>query len=137
MNEPRTSYTEWSKSEREKQISYINAYIWNVERWYWWTYLQSSNGDTDIENRFGDTVGEGDGGTNGESSMKTYTFTICKTDSQWEFAIWHTELELGLCDNLEGWDRGSKGKGRMYAYGWFTLMHGRNQCNTVKQLSSN
>ena len=22
------------KSEREKQISYINAYIWNLERWY-------------------------------------------------------------------------------------------------------
>ena len=23
-----------SKSEREKQISYINTYIWNLERWY-------------------------------------------------------------------------------------------------------
>ena len=22
------------KSEREEQISYINAYIWNLERWY-------------------------------------------------------------------------------------------------------
>ena len=22
------------KSEREKQIWYINAYIWNLERWY-------------------------------------------------------------------------------------------------------
>ena len=22
------------KSEREKQISYINAYIWNLEKWY-------------------------------------------------------------------------------------------------------
>ena len=31
--------TKWSKSERE-QISYINAYVWNLERWwYWWTYL--------------------------------------------------------------------------------------------------
>ena len=25
---------ELSKSEREEQISYINAYIWNLERWY-------------------------------------------------------------------------------------------------------
>ena len=25
---------ELSKSEREKQISYINASIWNLERWY-------------------------------------------------------------------------------------------------------
>ena len=26
-------YTEWSKSERETPIQYINAYIWNLERW--------------------------------------------------------------------------------------------------------
>ena len=25
-------YTEWSKSERETQIQYMNAYIWNLER---------------------------------------------------------------------------------------------------------
>ena len=31
-------YTEWSKSAK-KQVSCINTYIWNVERWYWWTYL--------------------------------------------------------------------------------------------------
>ena len=23
-----------SKSEREKQIPYINAYMWNLEKWY-------------------------------------------------------------------------------------------------------
>ena len=26
-------YTEWSKSERKAPIQYINAYIWNLERW--------------------------------------------------------------------------------------------------------
>ena len=31
-DEPRAYYTERSKSERERQISYINAYIWNLER---------------------------------------------------------------------------------------------------------
>ena len=25
------------KSEREKQIPYANAYIWNLEKWYCWT----------------------------------------------------------------------------------------------------
>ena len=30
VDEPRTYYTEWSMSEREKQISYINMYIWNL-----------------------------------------------------------------------------------------------------------
>ena len=32
---------------------------------------------------------------------------------------------------------GSRGRGCMYTYGWFTLLYGRNQHNTVKQLSSN
>ena len=27
-------HTEGSKSEREKQISYINSYMWNLEKWY-------------------------------------------------------------------------------------------------------
>ena len=30
---PRAYYPELSKSERERQISYINACIWNLERW--------------------------------------------------------------------------------------------------------
>ena len=30
MEETRAYYTAWSKSEREKQILYINAYIWNL-----------------------------------------------------------------------------------------------------------
>ena len=53
VDEPRAYYTEWSKSERGKQISYINTYTWNLERWYWWTYLHGSNGDTDIEETYG------------------------------------------------------------------------------------
>ena len=38
-----------------------------------------------------------------ESNMETY-ITIGKIDSQWEFAVWLREFELGLCNNLEGWD---------------------------------
>ena len=30
----RDCHTEWSKSEREKQISYYIAYTWNLEKWY-------------------------------------------------------------------------------------------------------
>ena len=30
--EPRTCYTEWSQSEREKQILYINTYTRNLEK---------------------------------------------------------------------------------------------------------
>ena len=30
--------------------------------------------------------------------------TVCKTDSQWEPAVWLRKLKQGLCINLEGWD---------------------------------
>ena len=32
--ESRDCHTEFSRSEREKQILYINAYMWNLENWY-------------------------------------------------------------------------------------------------------
>jgi len=47
---------------------------------------------------------------------------VCKTDSQWEAAIWCRELILVLCANLEGWD-GVGGKLRRegaYVYLWLT-----------------
>ena len=34
VDEPRVCHREWSKSEREKQILYVNAYMWNLEKWY-------------------------------------------------------------------------------------------------------
>ena len=57
----------------------------------------------------------------GKSNLETY-ITICKIDSQLEFAIWLRKLNKGLCINLEGWDRGrweggSKGREYMYTYG--------------------
>ena len=39
----------------------------------------------------------------GKGNMETY-ITICKIDSQWEFAVWLRKLKLGLCINLKGWD---------------------------------
>ena len=40
----------------------------------------------------------------GKSNMET-CITICKTDSQWGFAVHLTEFKQGFCINLEGWDR--------------------------------
>ena len=34
MDGPIDCHIEWSKSETEKQISYINAYMWNLEKWH-------------------------------------------------------------------------------------------------------
>ena len=54
---------------------------------------------------------EGEGDIYGESNMETY-FTICKIDSQWEFAVWLREHKQGLCKILEGWD--GEGGGREF-----------------------
>ena len=45
----------------------------------------------------------------GESNMETY-ITICKRDSQQEFAVWLRKLEQELCINLKGWDGEGYGK---------------------------
>ena len=54
----------------------------------------------------------------GKSNMESYT-TICKIDSQQEFAVWLRKLKQGLCINLEGWVGREFQKGGhicMYAY---------------------
>ena len=48
-----------SKLERQKQVLYMNAYMWNLEKWYRWTYLKSRNRDTDVENKYMDIKGAG------------------------------------------------------------------------------
>ena len=48
-------------------------------------------------------MGRGEGEMYGKSNMETY-ITICKIDSQQEFAVWLRKLKQGLCINLEGWD---------------------------------
>ena len=32
VDELKTYYTEWSESEREREILYSNAYMWNLEK---------------------------------------------------------------------------------------------------------
>ena len=54
----RVCHPEWSKSEREKQILHINAYMWNLEKWYRWTYLQGRGRNTGAENGHVNTEGE-------------------------------------------------------------------------------
>ena len=76
------AHTEWSKSEREKQISYINTYIWNLENWHKSSYLQSKNRDTGVKNKYMDTKGEGGlGGMNWKVGINVYTLTVYKIDN--------------------------------------------------------
>ena len=50
----------------------------------------------------GDGERGGEGEMYGENNMETY-ITICKTDSQWEFAVCLRKIKQGLCINLEEW----------------------------------
>ena len=72
--------------------------------------MQVSNGETDIENRPVDTgrggrrAGRGEEEERemyGESNMETY-ITICKIDSQREFAVWLRKLKQGGSFKMEG-----------------------------------
>ena len=44
-----------------------------------------------------------------KSNMETY-ITVCKLDSQQEFAVWLRKLKQGLCINLEWWDGEEDGR---------------------------
>ena len=83
--------------------------------------MQGSSGETDIKNRLMD-MGRGEGEMYGERNMDTY-ITICKIDSQWEFAVWLRKLIL--CNTLEGWygrEMGGRFKREgIYVYLW--LIH--------------
>ena len=57
--------------------------------------------------RHGERGGKGE--MYGKRNMETY-ITICKIDSQQEFAVWLRKLKQGLCINLEGW--AGEGNGR-------------------------
>ena len=59
----------WEKSEREKQVSYMNTQVWNVEKRYRWTYFQGRNRDTGVENGFMDPRRERGGGMNWEVGL--------------------------------------------------------------------
>ena len=57
----------------------------------------------------------------GRSYMEAY-ITICKIDSQWDFAVCLRKLRQGLCISLEGWmgrEMGGRFKREgIYVYLW-------------------
>jgi len=114
--EPRVHYTEWGKSDREKQISDINAYIY--------IYIYMESGKMVLMNLFAgqqwrhrhreQIYGHGGrGGRRGWDKLRewhgnTHT-TVWTTDPQWEFAVWLTELN-GALQQPRGVRRGASGR---------------------------
>ena len=54
VDETRAYYTGWSQKEKNKHHLLMHIY-YNLEGWYWCSYMQGSNGDADIGNRLTDT----------------------------------------------------------------------------------
>ena len=75
VDEPRAYCTGWSKSERERQMLYINTCVWNLERWYWWTYLQGSNWRCTHREQTCEQCEKERVGWIWESIMETYAFS--------------------------------------------------------------
>ena len=113
---------------------YINTYIWNLEILYWWTYVQGSNRDT--ENRTVDTVGRERMGWM-QSTVEAHILPYakqpvgiwCMAQGAQTGALWQPSGE-GWGDR---WERSSRGRGHVYTYGWYLLMDGRHQHNTIMQ----
>ena len=107
---------EWS--QKQKDISYANAPIWNLERRYRWTHLQGSNGDTDRENRLVDTVGEGEAETIWQCHGNIH-ITIC-TQRASSNLLPDTGIsnQCSLTTSRAGMAQaGSRGRGHMCTYG--------------------
>ena len=61
--------------------------------------LKGNSGETDIENRLMDMGRGEEKELYGKSNMETY-ITICKIDSQWEFAVWLSKDAYSLEEKL-------------------------------------
>ena len=71
---PRECHTEWNESEREKQILYINAYLWNLEK-----HIDDLIGEQRHKHREqlpGSQGGKGQGVKNWEVEIDLYTRLI-------------------------------------------------------------
>ena len=66
--------------------------------------MQGRNTDTDIEDRLVDTVGEGDGGMNWESSIETYTLPYVNYTASGNLLSDTGSSSPVLCGDLERWD---------------------------------
>ena len=103
-------------------VSHPNKCIWNLEKrvlknFFMWQQWRNRH----RKQTYGYEEKEGEGEIYGESNMETY-ITICKIDSQREFAVW-LRKQTGALYQPRGvrwggrWEAGSKGRGYMYTYG--------------------
>ena len=101
--------------------------------------MRDSKRDTDVKNRFLDSVGEGEGGMIWENSIETNISSYVKQITS--PGLMHETGCSGLVhwDDPEGWDGEVGGRGvqdgeHMYTRGWFMSMYGKIHYNIVISL---
>ena len=74
MDGPGDYHAKWSKSDRERQISYDITYMWNLKIWHKWTCLHNRNGLPNTGKKVMITKGvSGVGERNWELGINIYT----------------------------------------------------------------
>ena len=106
------------QSEVRRKISYIDTYMWNLEKWYRWSYLQ--NRDMDTENKYMDTKGEHGGGSSWDIGIDTYALLILCIEWATNENILHSTGNSTSCTVVTGMGRMSK---REETYGYAQLIH--------------
>ena len=96
--------------------------------------MQGSNGEADIENRFMDSVGEGEGRMIWENGIETCKLSYVKRIASPGSMQDTGSLGLVHWDDPEGWYGEGSGRGvqdgkHMYTHGGFMLIYGKT--NTI------
>ena len=89
-------------SQKEKAKYRILTHIYRIqkngtEEFIYWAAMEKQR-----EWTYGHGERGGEGEIYGKNNIETY-ITICKIDSQQEFAVWLRKLKQGLCINPERW----------------------------------
>ena len=127
---PRGYHTEWSESEREEQILYNITYMWNLEKWHRWTYLQSRHRNTDVENGCTDTGGGERGGMRWKNGTDMCAWLYIKYMTSKN--IQYSPRDLPQCSVCPEWEGNPKKSGHMCTHSWFTLLCSRKEHSAVK-----
>ena len=108
-------------SQKEKDIIYECIYMESRKMVLKDLFAGQQWKNRNREQTYGHGKRGGEGEMYGESNTETY-ITICKIDSQWEFAVCLRKLKRALYQPRgvrwgERWEGVSKGRGYVYTYG--------------------
>ena len=116
----------------KKKNHILTHYMWNLEKWYRRAYLLDRNREAHVEKALVDTDGEGRSGVNWDSSIEMCTLLGWNRQLVGSCCVTPVPLPAALRElrevswGVEGGKAAKEGRDYIYAFGWFTLLHGRN-----------